>query len=76
MIGYKVKATASILAVGVFIFFMGWVGVKNWTTGGDESDYEIICIGGHQYYRANWTQKALLGIKLTDEGKPVKCIVK
>ena len=47
--------------------------VKAWTTGGSESDYETICLGGHQYYRANWANKALLGIKLTDEGKPVNC---
>lgn len=62
----------------IFIFIAGVGGgtallVKSWTTGGSESDYETICLGGHQYYRANWANKALLGIVLTDEGKPVNC---
>lgn len=62
------------MALGVAIVsFVVFGVVKSWTTGGSESDYETICIGGHQYYRANWANKALLGIKLTDEGKSVNC---
>ncbi len=67
------KGMISLVAVVLVLSFAGWMAYKNWTTGGDESDYEIICLGGHQYYRANWVQKALLGIRLTDDGKPVNC---
>ena len=67
---------AEILVIGVLIVVIsvgGWMAYKGWTTGGSEDDYEIICLGGHQYYRANFAQKALLGIRLTDDGKPIKC---
>ena len=67
------KLSLSVLFLVFAIGFGVWAGYKNWTTGGEESDYEVICLGGHQYYRANWANKALLGIKLTTEGKPVKC---
>jgi len=64
---YKLSLSV-IFIIGVIV-----LSYKNWTLGDDETDYEIVCVGGHQYYRANWANKALLGIKLTDEGKPVKC---
>ena len=67
------KGLLSIVLAISFVIFIGWMIYKNWTTGAADSDYKIVCIGGHQYYRANFVQKALLGIRLTDDGKPIKC---
>ncbi len=67
------KAIIYAVIIIAFLSFAGWMAYKGWTTGGTEDDYEIICLGGHQYYRANFAQKALLGIRLTDDGKPIKC---
>lgn len=36
-------------------------------------DYEIICLGGHEYWRMNFIQKTAVTIKLNDDGKPIKC---
>ena len=62
---------------GVVIFVMILVVVytsyNTWTLGGDEDDYHVVCIGGHQYYRANFLQKMGIAPKLDDDGKPVKC---
>lgn len=39
------------------------------------SSYEKICIEGHVYFeRDQWYwRKSMVSIKLTDDGKPVKC---
>lgn len=42
----------------------------------DETDpeiYQTICLGGHEYWRANLDFGQVLAPKLTDGGKPVKC---
>lgn len=44
-----------------------------WTLGDNEADYGIVCLGGHQYWRANFAAKGFLGIKLDAQGKPVGC---
>ena len=67
------QAIVALSTVVLLLSFAGWMAYKGWTTGGTEDDYDVICLGGHQYYRANFAQKALLGIRLTDDGKPVKC---
>ncbi len=52
------------------------MGYRTWTLGNSSDDYEIVCISGHEYWRANFSNKGFLGINLTDDGKPVKCTVK
>ena len=64
--------------IGVIIFVVllalgGVVTYKTWTLGNDGSDYETVCIGGHEYYRANFANKGFLSIRMTDDGKPVRC---
>ena len=51
----------------------GFITYRTWTLGGSEKDYNIVCIGGHQYYRANYAHKGFLGIRLSSDGKPLKC---
>jgi hypothetical protein len=57
----------------IVLIFAGWMIHKTWTLGDAENDYEIVCLGGHEYYRANFAAKGFLGIKLDDNGKPCKC---
>lgn len=52
---------------------LGSLGYHTWTLGDEESDYGIVCLGGHQYWRANFAAKGFLGIKLDSAGKPVVC---
>jgi len=73
-----IRQAIPIVIICGMIAFGGWMAIKNWTTGGSADDYEIICLPGgdgskHQYHRANWSNKALLGIVLHDDGTPVKC---
>ena len=56
----------AVICLGSLVYHM-------WTLGDDESDYSIVCLGDHQYWRANFANKALLGIKLDDAGNPVIC---
>jgi len=44
-----------------------------WTLGDAEEDYSIVCLGGHEYWRANFATKGFLGIKLDRDGKSVEC---
>jgi hypothetical protein len=63
-----------IIAITVAIVIgSGTLIYHTWTLGDDESDYGIVCLGGHQYWRANFAAKGFLGIKLDDAGKPVAC---
>ena len=57
----------------MILILIGWVTYTLWTLGDDEKDYGIVCLGGHEYYRANFANKGFLGIKLDDNGKPCKC---
>ncbi len=62
-----------ILCAIIVVIFVGWMGYTVWTLGDDEKDYDIVCLGGHEYYRANFAAKGFLGIKLDDNGKPCNC---
>jgi hypothetical protein len=59
-------SVAAVIGLGSLVYHI-------WTFGDDESDYSIVCLGGHQYWRANFAAKGFLGIKLDDAGKPVMC---
>jgi hypothetical protein len=63
-----------IAIVVAVLIGLGSVVYQVWTLGDEESDYDIVCLGGHQYWRANFAAKGFLGIKLDDAGKPVACI--
>jgi len=68
-----VKDKLIVLAVAcVLVLAVGAI-YKVWTLGEDEEDYEIICLGGHEYWRANFAAKGFLAVKLTDDGRPVEC---
>jgi len=72
----KDKKIISWIMIIVAICIFGGVvflSVKMWFLGDDESDYDIICLGGHEYYRANFLQKGFMAIRMTGEGKPVQC---
>ena len=47
--------------------------LKNCSTGNKPEDYKIICIEGHEYYKANFMAKIALSIKLDPDGKPIAC---
>ncbi len=47
--------------------------VYNQLLGNNENDYSIVCVYGHEYYRASFVAKGFLGIKLDDNGKPITC---
>jgi hypothetical protein len=66
------KFIAATLAI-VIGFGFGTMLHHIWTLGDNESDYSIVCLGGHQYWRANFATKGFLGIRLDDTGKPVAC---
>ena len=66
----KVTTIIIFICIGVLL----WGAYKFvWTLGSTEDDFEPVCIHGHTYYRANFGVKAMMGIKLDDEGKPVRC---
>ena len=69
LIIYVVIFIVILSILGLFIFY-------NWTLGNKSSDYEIVCIEGHEYYRANFLYKGFLGIHLNNDGIPIKCEVK
>lgn len=62
----------AICAISVMLALIP-IAYYNFTLGSDESDYEIVCVYGHEYYRANFMTKIALGIKLDVNGKPIKC---
>ena len=35
--------------------------------------YNLICIGGHQYWQRNFCKGGVLANRLDDDGKPIKC---
>ena len=63
-------AIVMVILLGSLLFFTVQ---RLWTLGDNPDDYEIICLGSHQYWRANFMNKGLLAIKLDDSGKPVFC---
>ena len=69
----KIIAFGAILCIGLIVFVSYYFAEKTWSLGDDKSDYKIICLGDHEYWRANFMNKGLLGIKLDDSGKPIIC---
>ena len=71
----KIKTYNIIIGIIVVVLMIGGISIsiKTWTLGGNESDYHVVCIGGHEYYRANFLQKMGIAPKLDDDGKPVRC---
>lgn len=66
--------TALYLVTFILILsFIGWLAYNSITLGDTSEDYEIVCIDGHEYHRANFGAKGFLAIKLTDSGLPIKC---
>lgn len=64
--------------IGILIILGGslYLVQRAWSLGEKPEDYKIICLGGHQYWRANFMNKGLLGINLNDSGKPILCEIK
>ena len=56
-IGMVIYGTALVVVLTI----AGVMGYKSWTLGESEEDYSIVCIGGHEYYRANFSNKGFLG---------------
>ncbi len=71
------KMDSIIYFVGLLIaiVFIGYMWYTSSTLGKVDSDYSTVCIGGHEYNRGSFASKGFLAIKLTDDGKPIKCIV-
>lgn len=66
---YYTISVVVLLVITVFV-------IRNtWTLGATDDDYEIVCIGGHEYNYASFAAKGFLAIKLDDDGKPIKCII-
>jgi hypothetical protein len=65
--------TISFVIVLVLLSLISWLLWTQYSIGKQQSDYKIVCIYGHEYYRANFTTKGFLGIKLNADGKPVQC---
>lgn len=63
------------IAAIIFGLMVGTV-YKAWSLGDHESDYETICIGGHEYWTANFLMKGLITTKMDDDGLPIKCNLK
>ena len=70
---YKTEQFLYGTAVAVVFAVIAGIAYYTWTLGSDEDDYHIVCISGHEYYRANFAYKMAVSIKLNDDGKPVKC---
>jgi len=71
--------TANILyvaLVALFIMGLGTIIYRTFTLGSSADDYDIVCLDGHEYYRANFMAKGFLSIRLNDNGTPVNCIVR
>ena len=67
------KNIAYIVIVPLLIALSWFMIYKVWTLGDDVEDYDTICLGGYQYWYANWLVKGFLAVKLNPEGKPVPC---
>jgi hypothetical protein len=65
-----------VVAICCMMLVTGSAIYKLWTLGSHEDDYEIICLGGHEYWRANFAVKGFLAAKLMDNGQPSKCNLK
>jgi hypothetical protein len=62
-----------ILATFAIVFAL-WMLSEVWALGKKSKDFEIVCINGHEYYRASFGSKGYLAIKLDYDGKPCNCI--
>ena len=57
----------SVIAIGIYSSYYTIM------LGSKSSDYDIICIRGHQFYRANFWAKGFLANRLDNEGRPIIC---
>lgn len=62
-----------LVAIALFAALVGFIPYYVYTFGNDEDDYEIICLGGHEYWKMNFLTKTSLAVKLNSDGKPVSC---
>ena len=69
----KLYITCLGIFVIVFIIFGFWMLYKNFNLGSKESDYEILCLNNHEYFKASFYTKGYLSINLNDSGLPIKC---
>lgn len=67
------KQLIYLIIIIALLSFTGYMGYKTYTLGATQDDYGIVCLGGHQYWRANFAAKGFLAIKLNGKGSPVKC---
>lgn len=65
-----ITAIFMIVLISSILFFAVQ---RLWTLGDNPEDYDIICLGNHEYWRANFMNKGLLAIALDDSGKPILC---
>ena len=62
-----------LIALGFIISIAVWSVARYINLGDKSSDYDIICVYGHEYIRASFFQKGFLAIRLSDDGKPIRC---
>jgi len=62
------------VGIGLVLLAIFLLTYKTWTLGVEEKDFHIICLGNHQYYRANFSVKGMVAIRLNNDGKPVRCV--
>ena len=64
-----------VVLVPTFVVLIGVIWTKTWNLGSRSDHYQVVCIHGHQYYRANFAAKMGIAPRLNDNGTPVKCEV-
>jgi len=62
----------ALFTVLVFTFAV-YIFTKSWNLGKTESDFAILCLNNHEYFRASFGTKGFLAINLDDNGKPIMC---
>lgn len=62
-----------VVFIIVLLSISGWTTYKNHTLGSNTSDYETVCIEGHEYFYASFMAKGFLAVKLDAAGLPVSC---
>ncbi len=79
---YKIKKHKSLFEKYPVIAIFGGIAIFGLTfsiwfqscqVGKNAKDYNTICVEGHEYYHINSFGKMGFGIKLDNNGKPIKC---
>lgn len=76
MIKKLINFTIDNIYIGaIIITLIGsiFISYKAFTIGSKESDFEIRCIYGQEFYVANFWGKGFMGNRLHDDGTPFKC---